>query len=208
MLACIIVWRRQPGEPWVSERVSLERTAQLTALAFARLHHEHQLRYAAMHDGLTGVHNRVAFFAELEEVTSRAEPARRTAVLYLDLDGFKQVNDTYGHPIGDELLKIVTARIRDRVRPLDLVARLGGDEFAIVCTDLADVTEAEDIASRLVAAIAEPARIGDLEVQVGLSIGLAMAAANGETVARLVEAADRALYRAKQDGKGRYRVAT
>jgi diguanylate cyclase (GGDEF)-like protein len=132
-------------------------------------------------------------------------------VLYLDLDGFKQVNDTHGHGAGDELLRLASERITACVRPDDLVARLGGDEFAVVCTDLAGRPEAEAIAARLVEAMAQPFPIDGVEVQVGLSVGVALAETGGEpgdeAVTRLVEAADRALYDAKQAGKGRYRVA-
>jgi diguanylate cyclase (GGDEF)-like protein len=132
-------------------------------------------------------------------------------VLYLDLDGFKQVNDTFGHGAGDELLRLASERITGCVRPEDLVARLGGDEFAVVCTDLTGTDEAEAIAGRLVEVMAQPFSIDEQLIQVGLSVGVALTDAgdpsSGESVGRLVEAADRALYDAKQAGKGRYRMA-
>jgi diguanylate cyclase (GGDEF)-like protein len=206
-VACIVVWREVDGAPWVSQQVSMERTAQLTSLAFARQRHELALRHAAMHDGLTGIPNRSTFFAHLETVTAGPVDERRGAVLYLDLDGFKQVNDTFGHLVGDELLQVVTARVSGSLRPGDLVARLGGDEFAVVLHDVADPTEAGIIADRLVAAVAEPMMIDGREVAVGLSVGVAMVDRSGATVAALVEAADTALYQAKQAGKGRYHIA-
>ncbi|HEY5154475.1 MAG TPA: diguanylate cyclase [Acidimicrobiales bacterium] len=207
LLACVVVWRDTVGPPWVSQQVSLERATQLTALALARRHHENRLVHAALHDTLTGVPNRAKFFDHLEQVAESGD--RAAAVLYLDLDGFKQVNDQEGHAVGDELLKIVTQRISANIRPGDLLARLGGDEFAIVCTDLASPDEAEIVAQRLVVAVSEPATIGGRVVQVGLSIGVALAgrAGDAQTAARLVEDADAALYQAKQAGKGRYRLA-
>jgi diguanylate cyclase (GGDEF)-like protein/PAS domain S-box-containing protein len=205
--ACVVVWRDIQTPPWVSQRVSLDRATQLTALALARRHHENRLVHAALHDTLTGVPNRAKFFDHLERVAASGD--RAAAVLYLDLDGFKLVNDREGHAVGDELLKIVTQRISANIRPDDLLARLGGDEFAIVCTDLAGPDEAEIVAQRLVAAVGEPATIDGRVVQVGLSIGVALAgrAGDAQTAARLVEDADAALYQAKQAGKGRYRVA-
>ena len=206
-VACLVVWREVGGGPWVSQRVSLERTAQLTSLAFARHRQELALRHAAMHDGLTGVPNRSTFFAHLESVTTGPPAERRGAVLYLDLDCFKQVNDTYGHGVGDELLQVVTERISGSLRPGDLVARLGGDEFAVVLHQVADPEEAGHIAERLVAAVAEPMVIDGRPIEVGLSVGVALADRSGPTVAALVEAADAALYEAKQAGKGRFRIA-
>ena len=217
MVASVIVWRPIEGAPWVAQQVLVERTSQLTSLALARRHAENQLVHAARHDNLTGIPNRAVFFARLEELSAREVgtgpdgAARRTAVLYLDLDGFKQVNDTQGHGAGDELLRLASDRITSCVRPDDLVARLGGDEFAVVCTDLAAPEEAELIAGRLVEAMAEPFPLAGGPVRVGLSVGVALAAPGhepgDESMTRLVEAADRALYDAKQAGKGRYRVA-
>jgi diguanylate cyclase (GGDEF)-like protein/PAS domain S-box-containing protein len=212
--ACLVVWREVEGQPWVSQRVSLDRATQLTALALTRRHHETRLVHAAHHDDLTGVANRAKFFEYLEHVTAAGDHS--AAVLYIDLDGFKQVNDRLGHAVGDEVLKVVTDRISAHLRPGDLLARLGGDEFAVVCTGLDSPVEAETVAQRLVAAIDEPAHIDGSEVRVGLSIGVALASRDIATetpggvsaaVKRLVEAADAALYEAKQSGKGRYRVA-
>jgi len=206
-LACILVWREPTGEPWVSQRVSLERTAQLTSLAMDRQRQERDLRHAALHDALTGVPNRASFFAHLEQIATEPPAEWRTAVLYLDLDGFKLVNDTFGHQVGDELLKVVSTRITDSLRPGDLVARLGGDEFSVVLHQVADPTEAGVIADRLIQTVGQPVVIDGHEVQVGLSVGVALADRAGDTVAGLVDAADRALYQAKQAGKGRTRIA-
>ncbi len=178
MVACVIVWRSVEGAPWIAQQVQVERTSQLTSLALARRHAENQLVHAARHDNLTGIPNRSVFFAHLEQLAADGsrvgEPAPQSAVLYLDLDGFKLVNDTHGHGAGDELLRLASDRITACVRPGDLVARLGGDEFAVVCTDLAGTGEAETIAARLVEAMAEPFSIGGREVRVGLSVGVAL----------------------------------
>ncbi len=230
MVACVIVWRSIEGAPWVAQQVLVERSSQLVSLALARRHAENQLVHAARHDNLTGIPNRSVFFAHLEQLAAARNPGAdqpglddqrvdgpadeqpgRSAVLYLDLDGFKQVNDTYGHGAGDQLLRLASERITGCVRPDDLVARLGGDEFAVVCTDLSGPAEAEAIAARLVEVMAQPFQVGDDQIRVGLSVGVALTdpvdESPGESVGRLVEAADRALYDAKQAGKGRYRMA-
>jgi diguanylate cyclase (GGDEF)-like protein/PAS domain S-box-containing protein len=231
-LACIIVWREQPGVPFVSHRVSLDRASQLTSLAFERRHTEDLLRHAAQHDGLTGIPNRSQFFKRLEAATNLAESiAARdveleaeidfeiasaaagatmpslVAVLYLDLDGFKPINDTYGHRAGDEHLRAVTDRIAATIRPEDLVARLGGDEFAVLCAGVGDAGEATGVADRLIKAVGEPIDLGGVTVTVGLSVGVAVGVAGVESGATLLDAADKALYEAKHAGKGRWHLA-
>jgi len=207
MLACIVVWRDLPGTPFVSHLASLDRARRLTALAFERQHTEGLLRHAALHDPLTRLPNRAQFFKRLE--TEMA--AGSLAVLYLDLDGFKPINDTHGHAAGDELLRIVSARITAAVRPGDLVARLGGDEFAVLCSVISDSSEATAIADRLVEAVARPIKLASGTVAVGVSVGVALAAErrdeqdNGE---KLLEAADAALYEAKHAGRGRWHLST
>lgn len=207
MLACIVVWRDLPGTPFVSHLASLDRARRLTALAFERQHTEGLLRHAALHDPLTRLPNRAQFFQRLEAEMA----AGSLAVLYLDLDGFKPINDTHGHGAGDELLRIVSARITAAVRPGDLVARLGGDEFAVLCSVISDSSEATAIAERLVTAVARPIKLAGGTVEIGVSVGIALGARrrdahdNGE---RLLEAADAALYEAKHAGRGRWHLAS
>jgi diguanylate cyclase (GGDEF)-like protein len=129
------------------------------------------------------------------------------AVLYLDLDGFKAVNDTFGHKAGDIVLQTVTERMLRAVRSADLVARLGGDEFAVLCVDVANTDQATGLADRLIAAVAEPIDIGPDVVEVGVSIGDALTTAGSAEAADLLDAADRALYEAKHEGKSCWRLA-
>ena len=138
------------GPPWVSQQVSLERATQLTSLALARRHAENRLVHAALARHLTGRPQPGRCSSTSPRDGGGLGRLRSAAVLYLDLDGFKQVNDTEGHAVGDELLKLVASeRISANVRPDDLVARLGGDEFAVVCTELAgSPEEAETVAER------------------------------------------------------------
>jgi diguanylate cyclase (GGDEF)-like protein len=156
-------------------------------------------------DSLSGLANRTAFVTALTERLARHghEPTRPgPAVLFLDLDDFKTVNDGLGHAAGDELLRILGARIRRAVRAEDLCARLGGDEFAVLVDD---DTQGEAIAERLVAVIASPVDLGGRYTQVGVSIGLACATADA-TVEQLVQRADIAMYAAKAKGKNRVQV--
>ena len=207
-LACIGIWRDVPGDPWVSHQISLARAVRLTKLAFERRRAEELLVHAAMHDTLTGVANRAQFFDRLGAVPiAERRHHARAAVLYLDLDGFKAVNDTYGHAAGDLVLQTVTDRMLGAVRADDLVARLGGDEFAVLCVDVDNATQATGLADRLIAAVAEPIDIGQAVVHVGVSIGVALAAAGSTGARDLLDAADKALYEAKHEGKSCWRVS-
>ena len=127
------------------------------------------------------------------------------AVLYIDLDGFKRINDEHGHAVGDEVLRSIATRIRASIRDTDLAARLGGDEFAVVLFR-ADLAAATRLADKLIATLAAPCMIGALRIQLSASIGIAAypdSAGNAETLSRL---ADQAMYRAKNEGKRRYAV--
>ena len=205
--ACIVVWRSLAGPAWVSQRVALARAAKLVALAFERRRSEERLRHAALHDSLTSLPNRLRFFGELDALAPpieavAAEPL--VGVLYLDLDGFKPVNDTYGHAAGDELLRVVGERLDDVMRRGDLVARLGGDEFAVICHDLSSTDEAIAVAERILAEVTRPVDVGTHTVTVGVSIGIAVAPAGDQPGTALLDAADAALYAAKDAGKGRW----
>jgi diguanylate cyclase (GGDEF)-like protein len=130
------------------------------------------------------------------------------AVLVIDLDGFKAVNDQLGHAAGDDVIRVVGSRIAQEIRRGDIAARIGGDEFAILCRGVVDVAEAEGLAERLLASVPDVIDIGGTRVEIGLSIGIAVAA-DGQRPEPLglIELADRMLYEAKRRGKGRYRVA-
>jgi diguanylate cyclase (GGDEF)-like protein/PAS domain S-box-containing protein len=206
-LACIGIWRDVPGDPWVSHQVSLARAVRLTRLAFERRRAEELLVHAAMHDTLTGVANRAQFFERLGAVPVLDRRHQSRAVLYLDLDGFKSVNDTHGHAAGDLVLRTVTDRMLGAVRSDDLVARLGGDEFAVLCIDVDNADQATGLADRLISAVAEPIDVGGATVRVGASVGVALAAVGSPGSADLLEAADKALYEAKRQGKSCWRLS-
>jgi diguanylate cyclase (GGDEF)-like protein/PAS domain S-box-containing protein len=203
--ALLTIWRMVEGDPWVSHQVALARVSRLTALAFERRHSEERLRHAALHDTLTGVANRAQFFDRLLESATPERAGQQIAVLYLDLDGFKPVNDTHGHAAGDAVLQIVTERMVAAVRSGDLVARLGGDEFAVLSRDIADEAAAISLAERIIESVSRPMSINGSAITVGVSAGIALG--RGEQPERLLEAADDALYEAKESGKGRWRLA-
>lgn len=145
----------------------------------------------ASRDALTGLYNRLGFDQQL------ARSASNPALLYLDLDGFKQVNDSFGHNAGDDLLRIVAQRLTGIARDGDMVARIGGDEFAILRGPPTSRAELAELASDIGLALSEPVKLGLSQIQVGASIGIAMGSAYGNDNGRLVGAADAALYRAK-----------
>ena len=168
---------------------------------------EERIQRAAHHDSLTSLPNRLLFDDRLHQALSLARrDSRRFALLYLDLDKFKPVNDTLGHAIGDELLKGVAARLRQQVRESDTVARVGGDEFTVILPDIDKGEEAEIVAKKIIAALGAPFELGAqrLAVKIGTSIGIAVYPVDGEDADALVKAADAAMYNAKQAG-GTYR---
>jgi diguanylate cyclase (GGDEF)-like protein len=166
---------------------------------------EMQIAHMARHDALTDLPNRVLLRERLTEALIHVERGQRLAVLCLDLDHFKNVNDSLGHLVGDELLRAVAARLRGCVRETDTISRVGGDEFAIIQTDINDATDAERLALRLSEVIAEPYDLGGHMVVVGTSIGIAVAPVDGIDASELLKNGDMALYGAKADGRGVYR---
>jgi diguanylate cyclase (GGDEF)-like protein/PAS domain S-box-containing protein len=173
--------------------------------ATERVRLQDELVRQAYHDGLTGLANRSLFRDRLEQALARSAQADGTvAVLVLDLDGFKQVNDTLGHEAGDQLLRIVAERLNETVRPIDTVARFGGDEFAVLLDD-ADEALAVSFARRALAGLAEPAAVAGRELQVTASIGITVHTGEGGGD-ELVRDADVAMYAAKDAGRGRHEV--
>ena len=162
------------------------------------------LQHQATHDQLTALPNRQLFQELGEQALARADREGTTvAVLFLDLDRFKQVNDSYGHPVGDKLLVEVAGRLRDSVRRGDVVARFGGDEFVICCEHPAGRVEMLELAGRLIEAISQPAELDAITALVGVSIGIAIGAGTRVTIDTLLRDADVALYQAKEQGRGR-----
>jgi diguanylate cyclase (GGDEF)-like protein/PAS domain S-box-containing protein len=170
-----------------------------------RIELEAQLTHQAFHDNLTGLANRALFRDRLDQALARAERSDRSlAVLLVDLDGFKQVNDTLGHDAGDGLLQEVARRFNSVVRASDTVARFGGDEFALFSEEITD-REAVGLARRLLERLAEPVTVAGREVVLGASIGIVLHTGSGES-AELVRHADVAMYAAKDGGRGRYEI--
>lgn len=162
------------------------------------------IAHMAHHDGLTDLPNRLLLIDRLQTAIALAKRRGLVAVHYLDLDGFKKVNDTLGHKAGDELLVGIAQRLRISVRENDTVARLGGDEFAIVQTGIESMADATVLAARVVDLCARPFGLGDHTATIGVSVGIALAPLHGTTTDEVLVKADTALYRSKAGGRGRY----
>jgi len=164
---------------------------------------ERELRYRALHDPLTDLPNRTLLH---DRITHAVDRSRRShgvpAVLFIDLDRFKEVNDSLGHRAGDQLLVAVARRLHDTLRPGDTLARVGGDEFVVLCDELNDAGQAVTMAQRVTGELAKPFLIGGEEVAITASVGIAIARVGHETPDTLIQDADIAMYRAKQRGGG------
>jgi diguanylate cyclase (GGDEF)-like protein len=163
--------------------------------------HERSLHALAHTDTLTGLPNRRHFESALKGKDKAARPGRGTALLYLDVDHFKQINDRYGHAVGDAVLVEFAARLRGAVRNSDLVSRLAGDEFTVLLSDVASEEDVEFVARKILAAMQAPFALDALVLQIGASIGAALADQPDPAPARLLDTADRALYMAKEAGR-------
>jgi diguanylate cyclase len=184
------------------ERYTLERSIDVSSREMRSLHEV--LSRQALEDALTGLPNRKALIRHLDQsLAACARSGQGLAVLYVDLDGFKQVNDSLGHAVGDELLVLASQRIRACLRPEDVVARLGGDEFVVVCPNVYDSTVVPAIAARIGSQLASPFPIGEHNAVVSASIGLAMTADGTAPAEDLLRQADLAMYDAKLGGKAR-----
>jgi len=180
-----------------------ERQLRLVAESDAR-----RFEFLAHHDPLTGLPNRAMFEERAREAVARAQRRGETAaLLFLDLDHFKDINDSLGHDVGDALLRVTAERLRGCVRGEDFVARIGGDEFCILLQGLTEPREAAGVAQKAVEALSRPWQIGEREVACGASVGIACTPQDGAEAAELLRQADAALYRAKEAGRGAYRFA-
>jgi diguanylate cyclase (GGDEF)-like protein len=208
---------RQPGAEIVHSvipfiAVALAGFALLAVLVWSYMHRttatiaagENRLRHLALHDPLCGLPNRIFFGERLEAIIEKVRQGGSTAaVFYIDLDHFKDVNDTLGHPIGDELLRSVTRRLSRTLRGDDLVARLGGDEFAVITSGGFDHPTLQAIATRMIATLCAPYNIGNQTIVIGASIGIAVIHEHVGGAADIMRHADMALYRAKNEGRNR-----
>lgn len=190
-----------PQHELTDEEMNLVRAVANTfATALARLHEEARVRYDAVHDPLTGLANRTLLTDRLEHALARSErEGGLTGVLFVDLDGFKHVNDAHGHATGDAVLGELGRRLRAAVRPADTVARIGGDEFVVLCEDV-DQAVAVALGTRLLEAIQAPLMLHGIRHELSASIGIALGGRDSES---LLRDADVAVYRAKAQGRGR-----
>ena len=185
----------------------IQALANVLADALERQTADDQMQHRALHDALTDLPNRVLFLDRLEHALDRLrrQTSSLAAILFIDLDNFKLVNDSMGHAAGDELLAAVAARLKQAVRPSDTVARFGGDEFGLLLEELSTEREAISMAERVAAAFARPFVLGSSEHFVTTSIGIALAK-GGERASDLIRDADAAMYRAKGHGRARYEL--
>ena len=191
-----VIERPRPEGGWVSTLEDITEWQKAQA----------QIAHMARHDALTNLPNRTYFREKLENALSRIGRGTQVAVFCLDLDRFKEVNDTLGHPVGDELLREVAHRLRECVRDEDTVARLGGDEFAVVQVGRElKLAETSALASRLIETISAPFTIHSYQILIGATLGISVASDDGADPDQLLKNADLALYRAKGDGRGNYR---
>ncbi|MDA6067553.1 diguanylate cyclase [Idiomarina abyssalis] len=188
------------------EKKVAERTEELVSEIERRKKTESNLFHAAHHDNLTGLPNRILFNERLQQAVAhkRRHPEHHFAVLFVDLDRFKNINDTLGHSAGDEFLLEVSKRIGDCVRDNDMVARLGGDEFVILLDTITSIDDAKDVAKRMIQQMSEPFQLNGQEHYSGASIGIAECLEETDSAERLLRDADAAMYQAKGMGRGRY----
>jgi diguanylate cyclase (GGDEF)-like protein len=167
---------------------------------------EQKIAHLAHYDYLTDLPNRALLLDVLNHSIALARRNKhKAAILFLDLDGFKKVNDTLGHDAGDLLLKVVSGRLKETIRDSDTVARVGGDEFILVLDNIESDANASLVADKIISVLARPFLLMEQSVHVGGSIGISMFPENGDTPAKLVKQADAAMYLAKESGKNTYR---
>ncbi|GBD19540.1 Diguanylate cyclase DosC [bacterium HR27] len=202
VLGTVALYASEARAPRPEEERLLELATQLAALALEHWRESEELRHRAFHDPLTGLPNRLLFLDRLEHALARAERDGGIAVLFVDLDDFKRINDTWGHGAGDLVLQEVARRLVRNVRAGDTVARFAGDEFTVLLEGVSDPDEVRRVAERLIAALAEPIDFELATARVSLSVGAALGIGSPlPDSGTLLLAADQALYRAKRRGK-------
>lgn len=198
-------WVRSAAKPVYDDDGNIiGRLGTLTDITSSKLK-QMELEHKALYDPLTALANRVLFHDRLSHAfeAARRRPPHHFAVFYMDLDGFKAVNDTHGHEAGDVVLREIAVRMSRLLRPGDTLSRVGGDEFAIILRDTVEVRHCHAVADRVLEAVRKPISLGDVKVEVGISIGAAIDHKGYESPNDLVNAADKAMYRAKLGGKNR-----
>lgn len=213
-LGALDLYRKSPGtlDSWemqTAQTLADVATAYLLNAQARMLAHQTSDRYrqSALHDPLTGLANRALLEERMEHASARGSRAKADlAVLFIDLDRFKRVNDVHGHQVGDALLVAVGDRLSRLLRPADTLARLSGDEFVVLCEDLAAPSDAQALAERVVTAMVQPFRLPEETVHITASVGIAFAGDSEHVPRRLLHNADRAMYQAKREGGDGHRV--
>ncbi len=205
ILGALDVYFREPRRPTRTEAELIERAADVARIAIERSEAERRIQQLAHYDPLTGLPNRALFGQALEHALRRAERASRSlALLFVDVDRFKNINDTLGHDAGDRLLQEAGARLRQSLRASDIVARFGGDEFIVLLEDLPQIAYVTSTAAKLRDVLADAVRIDGQEFHVTASIGIAIYPDDGRDAQTLQKNADIAMYRAKDQGRNGY----
>lgn len=203
VLGTVTILPAEGREPEPHEKEVLERAARLVAIAVERHRAEERVRYLALYDPLTGLANRTLLGDRLDSAISHARRHHiSAALLFIDLDGFKAINDTHGHNAGDEVLATVGRRISSCIRDCDTAARIGGDEFVVLLSEIAYPTDAQQVANKVLEAVGQGVAWGEHELRVGASIGIALYPDDAATADTLLTRADDAMYAVKQGGKG------
>ena len=201
--------RRTHGTMRDSVGLQFENHTLLNNLSEAKLQLEKinkKLEQAATHDPLTNVANRNLFVTNFAQAIERAKASKKLlALLYIDLDNFKNINDVYGHHVGDQLLLVLTERIEEYVSSLDVIARLGGDEFTIIVEDVTNPEEVSKLTRKICRTIAESVRINDIELKVSASVGIGVYPIDGDDAEKLLAVADKAMYYVKERGGNNFR---
>ena len=213
-LGALDLYRETPGALDDADMVNAQTLADVTAAylvnAQARADLEdssNRYQESAVHDALTGLPNRILLLERIDHALLRSRRSEKpVAILYVDLDRFKSVNDVYGHHVGDDLLIAVACRITALLRPGDTVARLSGDEFIILCDELENEVRAQLIADRILAALATPFALGGIAVEISASVGIAFAGKGDHDPEQLLREADVAMYQVKRKGGANHQV--
>ena len=199
-------WVSLSGKPLYNQRNEFSGFRGVASDITQKKHTEERIAYLAHNDALTGLVNRANFTKALDDLLVDSEKNKQWSIFYLDLDGFKAVNDTYGHAMGDKLLGEIAKSLRKVVADRDIVARLGGDEFAILCKSAGSVQSVSSLAEIILRALSRPYEIDGAKLDIGVSIGITLRNRDGSDAHTLLNNADLALYRAKAEGRGTYRL--